>query len=355
MSGTININIKKTPKSKISEVDFNNIIFGRVYSDHMFVADYKNGQWQDQRIVPYENLSLSPGCAVIHYGQSVFEGMKAYKNADGEILIFRPYENFKRINLSAERMCIPPVSEEMFMSGLNELIKLDRDWVPSQDGYSLYIRPFIFATDEYIGIRPSDNYKFVIFTCPVGAYYTKPVKVKIETYYSRTVEGGTGFAKAAGNYAASLLPMVESQRQGYEQLIWTDGKTHKFIEESGTMNVMFIIDGTLMTAPSGNTILKGITRDSVLTLAKDWGYKVEEKFITVDEVVDAIKAGKMEEAFGTGTAATIAQITTIGYEGVDYELPPIANRKFAPKVFEALENIKFGKTEDQHGWIYKVK
>jgi branched-chain amino acid aminotransferase len=354
MSEAIKINTKRTVKSRISEVDFGELEFGKVYSDHMFIADYSNGQWNRERIEPYENLAMSPGCAVLHYGQSVFEGLKAYKNEAGEILIFRPFDNFKRINLSAERMCIPPVSEEMFMGGLTELLKLDHEWIPRQPGFSLYIRPFIFALDEYIGIRPSDSYKFIIFTCPVGAYYSKPVKVKIETYYSRTVEGGTGFAKAAGNYAASLLPMVESQKQGYEQLIWTDGKTHRFIEESGTMNVMFVIDGTLVTAPIGNTILKGITRDSVLTLARDWGIKVEERPITVDEVMSAIKAGKMEEAFGTGTAATIAQITSIGYEGADYELPPVDNRYFSNKVFRMLENIKFGKAEDKFGWMHKV-
>jgi branched-chain amino acid aminotransferase len=354
MGGSTNIKITKTSKSRISEIYSNDIKFGEMYSDHMYVAEYSNGLWGGQRIVPYENLDLKPGCAVLHYGQSVFEGLKAYKNDKGEVLVFRPYENFKRINLSAERMCIPSVSEDMFIGGINELLKLDHEWIPHREGYSLYIRPLIFATDEYMGIRPSKGYKFIIFTCPVGAYYSEPVKVKIETYYSRTVEGGTGFAKAAGNYAASLLPMIECQKQGYEQLIWTDGKTHRFIEESGTMNVMFVIDGTLITAPAGNTILNGITRDCVLTLVRDWGYKVEERPITVDEVIDANKSGKMEEAFGTGTAATIAQITTIGYEGIDYELPPVADRYLSNKLFTELENIKVGRTEDKFGWIHKV-
>lgn len=354
MNSSININIKKTTNSRINEIDFNNVVFGKTYSDHMFIADYRDQQWSGFRIEPYNNLSLSPGCAVIHYGQSVFEGLKAYKNAKGELLVFRPYENFKRMNLSAERMCIPKLNEEIFMGGLNELLNLDRAWVPDQAGYSLYIRPFIFASDEYIGIRPSNTYKFIIFTCPVGAYYSNPVKVKIETYYSRTVEGGTGFAKAAGNYAGSLFPMVESQKQGYDQLIWTDGKTHQLIEESGTMNVMFVIDNTIVTAPTGNTILKGITRDSVLTLARDWGYKVEEKAITVDEVISAVKDGKMQEAFGTGTAATIAPIYAIGHEGVDYELPTSEHRVFSNKVLVELENIKFGRTADKFGWIHKI-
>jgi len=354
MAEAIDIKIDKTPKSRIAEVDFSDIKFGRVYSDHMFVADYRDGAWGDFRIVPYQNLSLSPGCAVIHYGQSVFEGMKAYRTDEGDILVFRPYENFKRINSSAHRMCIPQVSEEIFMGGLRRLLEIDRDWAPSQPGYSLYIRPVLFATDEYIGIRPSDNYKFIIFTCPVGAYYSKPVRVKIETYYARTVEGGTGYAKAAGNYAGSLFPMVESQKEGYDQLIWTDGRTHQYIEESGTMNVMFLIDDTLVTAPAGNTILRGITRDSVLTLARDWGYKVEEKKITVDEVMDAIRKGKMQEAFGTGTAATIAHIASIGFEGKDYELPPIGERVFSHKALKALDNIKYGRTPDKFGWTYKI-
>lgn len=354
MAEAIDIKVNKIPKSNIADVDFNDIKFGRVYSDHMFVADYHHGAWGDFRIVPYENLSLSPGCAVIHYGQSVFEGMKAYRSDDEEILVFRPYENFKRINTSAERMCIPQVSEEIFMGGLRELLKLDREWTPAKPGYSLYIRPVLFATDEYIGIRPSDNYKFIIFTCPVGAYYSKPVRVKIETYYSRTVDGGTGYAKAGGNYAGSLFPMVESQKEGYDQLIWTDGRTHQYIEESGTMNVMFLIDDTLVTAPAGNTILRGITRDSVLTLARDWGYKVEEKKVTVNEVVDAIRKGKMQEAFGTGTAATIAHITSIGYEGIDYELPPVGERVFSHKALQALDNIKYGRTADKFGWTYKI-
>lgn len=354
MTGTIDIKIKRTGKSRINEVDFNNIKFGRVYSDHMFQADYVGGTWSDFRIEPYSNLSLSPGCAVIHYGQSVFEGMKAYKNDRGEALVFRPYENFKRINLSAERMCIPPVSEELFMGGLTELLKLDKAWVPGEAGNSLYIRPFIFAVDEYIGIKPSDNYKFIIFTCPVSSYYSKPVNVKIETHYARTFEGGTGFAKAAGNYAGSLYPMVQAQKEGYDQLIWTDGKTHQFIEESGTMNVMFIINDTLITAPTGSTILKGITRDSVLTLARDWGYRVEERNITVDEVVNAIKQGALQEAFGTGTAATIAHIKNIGYEKTNFELPPIESRTFSNKVFKALDDIKYGKVEDKFGWTYKI-
>ncbi len=340
--------------SRLKDMDFANVQFGKVYSDHMFVADYKNGQWQDFRIEPYDLLHFSPGAAILHYAQSVFEGLKAYKNDKDDVLIFRPEMNLKRLNISAERLCIPQIPEEIFMSGLIELLNIDKGWVPSTPGTALYIRPFIFATDEYIGIRPSENYKFIIFTCPVGAYYAHPVKVKIETHYTRAVEGGTGFAKAAGNYAASLYPARLAQKNGYDQLIWTDGKTHEYIEESGTMNVMFIIDDVLVTPLTGDSVLRGITRDSVLTLARDWGMKVDERRLSVVEVVEAIKAGKLQEAFGTGTAATIAHIDTISYKDIDYKLLEISSRKFSIKVNQALNAIKTGAQEDKHNWLVRL-
>lgn len=354
MTGTLNLEINKIAKSRLPEVDFNNIKFGKVYSDHMFIGDYKDQKWQKFRIVPYGNLSLSPGTSVIHYGQSIFEGLKAHRNADGEVLLFRPYENYKRMIASAERMCIPPPTEEMFMGGLLELLNLDKEWVPHVENTSLYIRPYMFATDEYIGIRPSDNYSFIIFSCPVGAYYTAPVRVKIETKFSRAVAGGTGAAKAAGNYAGSLYPMVQAQKEGYNQLIYTDGQQHKYLEEAGTMNIMFVIDNKLFTAPAGITILKGITRDSVLTLARDWGYPVEERKLSVDELIEALENNRVQEAFGTGTAATIAPIAAIGYEGKDYELPPVETRVFSNKVLKELEDIKHGRIEDTRGWILKL-
>lgn len=354
MTETINIEVHKTEKSKLSEIDFLNIPFGKFYSDHMFLADYKQGEWSDFKIVPYENLSLSPANSTLHYGQSVFEGMKAHKNDKGEVLVFRPLENFKRLNKSAERLCIPPLPEEVFMGGLIELLKLDRTWVPDFPNTALYIRPFIFATDEYIGIRPSDTYKFIIFTCPVGAYYAEPVRVKIETKFSRACVGGTGYAKAAGNYAAALYPAKFAQQQGYHQLIWTDAHSHEYIEESGTMNVMFLIDDTLITAPAGGTILQGVTRDCVLSLAKSFGYKVEERKVSVNEVIEAIKQGKLQEAFGTGTAATIAQIAEIGHEDQNYILPEISTRKLSLRIMAELDQIKTGKVEDKFGWIYKV-
>ena len=354
MIETSNINISRIPQSNLSKVDFDNLPFGKVYSDHMFVADYRDENWGDYRIEPYEFLRISPANATLHYGQSVFEGMKGYKSEDGDALLFRPYDNFERLNKSAVRMCMPELSEDLFMSGLRELIDLDRDWIPSQPGYALYIRPFIFAADEYIGIRPSDNYKFMIFTCPVGTYYNKPVRVKIETKFSRAFEGGTGYAKAAGNYAASLYPAKLAAKKGYDQLIWTDGKEHEYIEEAGTMNLMFVIDGKIVTAPAGETILKGITRDSVLTIARDWGIEVEERKLSVTELIAAIREGRVSEAFGTGTAATIAQISAIGHDEVDYELPDVEGREFSNKVHKELDAIKTGKIADRFDWIVKV-
>jgi branched-chain amino acid aminotransferase len=354
MMGIDNIKIDKIAESRISEIDFKNIVFGRAYSDHMFIADYTENQWNNPRIKTYENISLSPANTTLHYGQSVFEGMKAYKMKDGSIGIFRPYKNFERINISAKRMCIPTLSEDLFMKGLVELLKLDRAWVPSDHGTSLYIRPFIFATDEFIGIRPSDNFKFIIFTCPVGLYYSGAVKVKIETKYSRAIEGGTGFAKAAGNYGGSIYPAKLAQETGINQLIWTDAKTHQYIEESGTMNVAFIIGNKFLTPATGETILKGITRDSVVTLAGDMGLDVEERPISVKEIVSALKDGTLKEAFGMGTAATIAPISMIRHDDVDYHLPDHTKWEHSPKILERLDAIKYGEAEDKYNWMYKI-
>lgn len=354
MIDTLDISIQKVSESKINQVDFDNIPFGRIYSDHMFIADYKDGEWSDFRIEPYADLSMAPASSVIHYGQSVFEGLKAYKNKDGKTTVFRPDQNAKRLNKSAERMCIPEVPEELFMSGLTELLKLDEAWIPSKAGTALYIRPFVFAMDDYIGIKASDTYRFMIITCPVGGYYSEPVKVKIETEYTRAAEGGTGYAKAAGNYAGSLYPARMAQHKGYHQLIWTDAKEHKYIEESGTMNVMFVIGDTLITPETGSTILNGITRNSVLTIARDWGMKVEERRVSVDEVVKAAQDGNLKEAFGAGTAATIAHIKLIHHNGTDYELPAVENREFSNKVLKELDDIKAGHSEDKHNWLFTI-
>lgn len=349
---TLAFDVKEVAKSRLSQVDFDNIPFGKVYSDHMFVAEYDNGEWSEMRIEPFADLSISPANATLHYAQSVFEGLKAYKDTAGDILVFRPQANAQRLIISAERMCIPPISEELFMSALTELLKLDAAWIPTKPDTSLYIRPVIFADDPYIGIRPSKTYKFLIFTGPVGAYYSEPVNVKIETKYTRAVRGGVGYAKTAGNYAASLYPALKAQQEGYHQLIWTDGQFHEHIEEAGTMNLLFYINGTLITAPTEDSILNGITRDSVLTLAREWGIPVEERKLSVKELVGALKNGDVQEAFGAGTAATISQIRMIGCEGTDYVLPEA--KPLSEKLFQTLDDIKLGRIEDKYGWVYRI-
>ncbi|RMG76301.1 MAG: branched-chain amino acid aminotransferase [Bacteroidetes bacterium] len=348
------IEIQKTPQSRIYELEEGLKKFGRIFSDHMFVADYKEGKWENAQIIPYGNFSLSPATSAIHYGQAIFEGLKAYKNRAGEVLVFRPFDNMKRMNKSAERMCMATIPEELFKQALFTLLKIDRDWVPQVEGSALYIRPFMFATDEYVGIKPSDNYKFSIIMSPVGAYYSEPVRVKIETFYSRSVEGGTGTAKAAGNYAASLYPAKLAQEKGYHQLVWTDAKEHKYIEESGTMNIMFVIDGVLVTPPLSDTILHGITRDSVLKLARHYGIPVEERKISVDEIIEAHNKGLLQDMFGTGTAATIAHVQLFNYNDKDYELPPVENREFSNRVKKHLDKIKTGEAEDIFNWTVNI-
>lgn len=355
MKTTLDFPVSRTTNSNLASVDFSNLVFGKTISDHMFVADYKNGEWTDLRIEPFAPLAISPANATLHYGQSIFEGMKAYKNSIGEIIVFRGDANWKRLNESADRMCMPQLPEEIFMEGLTQLLDLDRAWVPTAKGASLYVRPFMFATDDYIGVKPSETYKFMIFTCPVGNYYNKPVSVKVETKFTRATEGGTGAAKTAGNYAASLYPAMQAQKSGYDQLLWTDGKTHSKIEESGTMNVMFKIDGKIITAPTNTgTILKGITRDSVIQLAMDWNETLEERFLTVKELESALIDGSLEEAFGTGTAATIAHIERININGKDYILPQKSVDAFSLRVLSELDGIKYGEIEDTHNWVIKI-
>jgi branched-chain amino acid aminotransferase len=350
-----NIQISRVENSRISSVDFDNLPFGKIFSDHMFEMDYADGKWQAPTIVPFKNLELHPATSALHYGQAVFEGLKAQKGENGEVLIFRADQNAKRFNESAKRMCMAEVPEELFLEALKTLIDLDRDWVPSNEGQSLYIRPFMIATDDYVGIRPSEKYKFLIITCPVGAYYSDPVKVKIETYYTRAAEGGVGKAKAAGNYAASLYPAQLAAEEGFRQLIWTDAKTHEYIEEAGTMNVIFVINNTIITPDEKkDTILEGITKRSVLEIAEEWGYKIEERAVRVDEVISALNNGTLQDAFGAGTAATIAPISHIGFEGTTYELPSLDQREFSNKVKEYITNYKKGRVEDKFNWLMRV-
>lgn len=352
---TVNIKISKVEKSKIDSIDFTNLPFGKFFSDHMFEMDYADGKWQTPTIVPFANLSIHPATSALHYGQSIFEGLKAQKGVNGEVLVFRPDMNAKRFNESAERMSMPKVPEELFLEGLKALLNLDKAWVSDREEQSLYIRPFMFATDEYVGIRPSERYKFLIITSPVGAYYSEPVPVKIETKYTRAAAGGVGRAKAAGNYAASLYPAKLAQEIGYRQLIWTDAKTHTYIEEAGTMNVVFVINDTVITPSEvDDTILQGITKRSVLQIAKDWGYKIEERKVTVEEVITAIKNGTLQDAFGAGTAATIAHISLIGYEGENYTLPSIESRELSNRIKAHIESYKKGEIEDKYNWLMRI-
>jgi branched-chain amino acid aminotransferase len=320
----------------------------------MLVADYANGAWQSISIQPYGPLEYQPAMMSLHYGQSIFEGMKGYRSKDGDIQVFRPEENLKRFNKSALRMCMPEVPEEIFLGGLRELLKLDQAWVPAKEGCSLYIRPFMFATDEYVGVTPSATYKFIIFNCPVGSYYTKPLRVRVETEYIRSAKGGVGFAKNSGNYGGSLFATQNAIKDGYDQIIWTDSATHEFVEEAGTMNLMFVINGALVTAATGDTILDGVTRKSVMRIAQDWGIEVQERQLAVKELIEGITNGSVTEAFGAGTAAVIAPIATIGFEGKDYHLPERKDSDFSVRVYNEINQIRLGEIPDMRGWIWKV-
>ena len=354
MSLTLDIPTQRTTASTLPQLDLSRLEFGQTFADHMLVVDYRDGDWQQPRIVPYGPIEVSPANSALHYGQAIFEGMKAYKNAAGDITMFRPLDNLRRFNLSAERMCMPAVPEELFMQGLLQLIRLDSEWVPSAPGTALYIRPFMFATDGMLGVRPSSTYQFIIITCPVAAFFTKPLRVRFEEKYVRSAEGGAGFAKNAGNYGAAMYPTKLAQQDGYNQLLWTDASEHCFIEESGTMNVIFVVDGRLITPAVSSSILDGITRKSVLQLARDWDMPVEERKVSSVEIMEAQANGTLQEAFGVGTAATIAPIAVIGYQGQDYELPALTSDSFAHRVSAALTAIRTGMVPDEHGWMVSV-
>ncbi len=348
------IKTSKVVTSRIDQMDSDNIQFGKLYSDHMLVADYENGVWKDADIVPYDNISMSPATTFIHYGQSIFEGIKAYKNKKGEVHIFRPEANWRRFNISADRMGMPAVPEELFMQGMKELVALDAAWVPDSEGSSLYIRPFLFATDAFIGVKPAEQFRFMIISSPAGAYYNKPTRIYLQNKYVRAFKGGVGFAKAAGNYAASMKPMAEVRKLGYDQILWTDGIEHKYVQEIGTMNVFFVIGDKVVTPELSDTILAGITRDSIITLLREQGVTVEERKISIDEIVDAHRSGLLKEAFGAGTAAVIAPIATLNYQGEDIDLPSIEHWDVSNKLKSDLADIRYGRAIDTHQWMFKV-
>jgi len=351
----MHFNIQKSVTTRINEVDFKNLVFGKVFSDHMLVADYIGTDWQTPQILPYGKFLVAPSMSSLHHAQSIFEGMKVYKGRNGEPLFFRAHDNFNRLNVSGARMCMPPVPEEIFMDGLKELVKLDTNFIPDEDNLSLYVRPIYFATDEAIGVKASQNYRLIIFTTPTGAYYSEPLKVYIETKYSRSAEGGTGYAKAAGNYGGSFYPTKIAMDRGYHQLIWTDASENKYVEESGSMNLMFVFGNTLVTPALGPSKLAGITRDSIIKLAKKFNIAVEERNISVDEILTQYNNGNLKEAFGCGTAANIAHIQTIGYDDdKQMLLPPISERPISTMLGKSLNDIKMGKIKDEFGWVTTV-
>jgi len=340
--------------SRLPEIDFDHLPFGSMFADHMFVCDYRDGKWCDSRILPYQPLALSPATSALHYGQSIFEGLKAFRQINGQSVVFRPEDNHKRMNRSAERLCMPAIGKEFFMDGLMELLRTDEAWIPRPRGFSLYVRPFMFATDEYVGIRPSENYSFIIFCCLVGRYYQSAIHVKVSDDYVRAFPRGTGYAKVAGNYAAGMMPLKLAQQQGFDQLVWLDGREMKYVEESGTMNLFFQFDQTLVTPIADGTILEGITRDSVIRMAKDAGFKVEVRKISIEEVFEAYNHGRLRDMFGTGTAATIAPISSVTYKGFCMELRPTGEREMSLYLSKHLEQIRTGEIADPYGWNVPV-
>jgi branched-chain amino acid aminotransferase len=347
------IAIERVPQSRLTEGLRERSDFGATFSDHMLVADYDGSAWGAPRLVPYGPLEMPPSLSALHYGQSIFEGFKAFRWADGSVALFRPRANFERLNRSAARFAMPAVPESVFLDGVKALVGLDREWVPRREGGSLYIRPLYFATDEALGVKASKRYRFVILTCPVGPYFTEPVRVVAEEHYVRAFPGGTGDAKPAGNYGGSLLATCLAQKQGFHTVLWLDAREHRFIEECGMMNVFFVIRGVAVTPPLTGTILPGVTRDSLLTLLPEMGIKAEERAVSVEDLMAAHGAGELDEAFGAGTAATVAPIGTIRYRDREIQLPTRPD-SVAERVRARLHSIRTGQEADTHGWLTRL-
>lgn len=345
--------ISITQKQDRKVIDTKSIPFGITPTDHMFISEYKNGSWHNSRIVPFAHLDMSPLALCLHYGQTVFEGMKAFRAGEGKTNIFRPKKHYDRFCKSLERMCMPTVPEDLFMEALDGIIGLDKDWIPDDPDGSLYIRPFMIASEERLGVKVADEYLFMIVCTPAYQYYTQPLKVKIEEHYSRAAFGGTGFAKCGGNYGGAFYPTQQAQQDGYDQVIWTDSRRHEYIEESGTMNLVFFMDGVLVTPPLGGTILDGVTRDSLLTIAEEEGMYVAERPVTHREIKDALKKGKKVEAFGAGTAAVVAPIKAIYINDNEYECYT-GDDSVAIKLKQKLADIRHGVAEDKHGWNHII-
>jgi branched-chain amino acid aminotransferase len=352
----ISIQRNQNPKPK---PDPSKLGFGQLFTDHMFMMDYEEGKgWHNPRIIPYGPLSLAPSIMVVHYGQATFEGLKAYRTADEHILLFRPYANMERMNISNERLCIPAIDVDFAVSAIRKLVEVDQDWIPAAEGTSLYIRPFIFATDPYLGVRPSYTYSFVVILSPVGAYYPEgidPVKIYVEETYVRAVKGGLGFTKTPGNYAASIKAQEIAKQKGYTQVLWLDGYEKKYVEEVGTMNVFFKIDGVVVTPALEGSILAGITRDSTIQLLKHWGVPVEERKISIQEIYEAHAQGKLDEAFGTGTAAVISPIGELNYDGHIININNGEIGQTSAKIYDTITGIQNGIIDDTFAWTFTVK
>lgn len=350
---TTKIKVSKAKKSKIKDVDFENFSFGSVFTDHMFECEYVNGKWENPVIRPYEKISIEPSASVFHYGQAIFEGMKAFKDDNDNVFLFRPNENFERINKSAIRMSIPQIERNLFFSAIEQLVNLDKDWIKKGEGKSLYIRPFIIATDYAIQAVASNNYKFMIICAPATLYYTKKLSVLIADKYSRAASGGFGYAKAAGNYAGQFYPTNLAKKSGFDQVIWTDSNEHKYIEEAGTMNIFFRIDNELYTAPITDTILDGVTRKSIIEIAKNNGIAVNIKKISVQEIISASNEKRLKEIFGTGTAAIVSQVSGFQYKDEYFEVKD-QNDSYAELLKTKLLNIQTNQSKDPLGWRYKI-
>ncbi len=349
------IPVHRAYETRLYDVDWDNLELGRYMTDHMLICDFAEGRWQQPEIVPYGAFSLVPASLVFHYGQTIFEGMKAFRTEDDRVQIFRVDKHYQRLMRTAERMCMPVVSEELFREGLRRLVELDQNWVPAQNGGALYLRPFQIATGTRMSVRVSDAYRFAIVCSPLGQYYSSALRVKVEREFVRSVSGGTGYAKCGGNYGGSLYPTELAKAEGYDQVLWTDGLRHEYIEESGVMNVFVVIDGVLTTPPTNDTVLDGVTRDSLLVLAAEAGMRVEERPISVKELESGLRSRRVSEVFGAGTAAVVSPIRTIGIDGNDYDLPIAGdNGSVAILLKGMLDDIRYGRRPDTHGWNYLI-
>ena len=347
------ISTQRVRESRLAGIDFDNLAFGREFADHMVEIDSRDGVWGEPTIVPYGPIAIEPSMSAIHYGQSIFEGMKATLHRDGRAMLWRPEQHARRLNHSAERMAMPTLPEETFLETLHALVDLDKGWIPPKEGSALYVRPFMFATDNTVGVRPSTSYKYMVITSPVGPYYNKPVRLLAQTSYIRAAMGGVGEAKTAGNYAAAMLPSMLAQREGYDQILWLDAKELRYVQEVGTMNIFFVIDGRVVTPNTPGTILRGITRKTVMQFMREAGHEVEERPITIDELVEAHRSGHLTEAFGTGTAAVVSPVADITYGDYHIELPDSPN-SVASWVKDKVNGVRSGRLPDAHGWLVEA-